>query len=687
MKKKLIASVTCLCLLLVMLMSSTLAWFTDQTNVQKSTMTVGEINIEQYVTKDNKNIMPSDPYQHTVTVENIGTEPAFVRTLFAFEDGAYTDLKGKTQNILAQIDLNEGNQIVIPGVTTEGEKIQFVIVKNGEITLYTVGYYVDPYVMEVGDKVTPMTSFTLNEETDKNWYAAVEGEYDILVLSQACQVVGLDQLGAAGALIRTFGEINGKNAAEWFGGIQLPTAKVTDLGARKEFATVNGWNNGPATEFKLPFVLQFEPTETLDQANASPFKYWHADYVVKADKDVKANSIALAGYYKAFCDDINDGNWVALTADDVIPAGTEIRLVDVMSGGDGTGNGSIKVTYKDICQWGNDGTGFLCSAADLTGANAGTTLTVELRVYANESDPTQSSYNGGTETGEYFVVGTYTYKFGEVTLVENAKELQNALTAGKNVELLNDITLNTAPIQISKDVVIDLNGHDLTAESGSRPFQSYDADITINASGSDVELDQYGLVDIKEGDVKISIIGGTFTGELNNGAVIKGRANTKAEIYLKDVNMTFTDTSAKGSYVFNPDKGASATTVIEGGVYNIDCGFIGNVTMKNATVNAKGFVFNGGGSIENCTITTDGSSKAPADAAPFCCVAASNDRTVTVKNSTLTATNCNAIEVYPTGGEVIVTGSTVTGACYKHPLYDANDKCSITIDGVEQSNP
>jgi hypothetical protein len=106
--------------------------------------------------------------------------------------------------------------------------------------------------------------------------------------------------------------------------------------------------------------------------------------------------------------------------------------------------------------------------------------------------------------------------------------------------------------------------------------------------------------------------------------------------------------------------------------------------MKNATVNAKGFVFNGGGSIENCTLTTDGSSKAPADAAPFCCVAASNNRTVTVKNSTLTATNCNAIEIYPTGGIVIVTDSTVTGNCYKHPLYDANDNCSIIINGVEQ---
>jgi hypothetical protein len=248
---------------------------------------------------------------------------------------------------------------------------------------------------------------------------------------------------------------------------------------------------------------------------------------------------------------------------------------------------------------------------------------------------------------------------------------------------MDDITL-AQTVKVENDVVLDLNGHDFVAESGSRPFQVYGGDLTINATGSNVELDKYGLVDVREGDVKISIIGGTFTGELDNGAVIKGRANSKAEIYLKDINMSFTDSSVEGSYVYNPEKGASAETTIDGGVYNIDCGFVGNVTMKNATVNAKGFVFNGGGSIENSTITTDGSSKAPFDAAPFCCVAASNGRTITVTGSTLTATNCNVIEIYPTGGIVTVTDSTVNGSCYKHPLYDDTNNCSITFDGVEQ---
>lgn len=301
----------------------------------------------------------------------------------------------------------------------------------------------------------------------------------------------------------------------------------------------------------------------------------------------------------------------------------------------------------------------------------------DLTVLATQATVEEDSFNN-----QYDKDATYP------ELVSNAAELKAALSNADVREIVfsSDVALDEA-VKVTTDKVIDFNGNDFTAKSGSRPFQTYGADITIDAIGSNVALDKYGLVDIKEGDdVKISITGGTFTGELDNGAVFKGRANTHAEIYLKDVNMSFTDSSTSGSYVYNPVKSASATTIVDGGVYNIDCGFTGNVTIKNATINAKGFAFNGGGSIENSTLTTDGSSKAPFDAAPFCCIAATNGRTVTVKNSTLTATNCNAIEVYPSGGTVTVVGSTVNGACYKHAL-DANHQdavVSITIDGVEQ---
>ena len=65
------------------------------------------------------------------------------------------------------------------------------------------------------------------------------------------------------------------------------------------------------------------------------------------------------------------------------------------------------VTYEMLCEYGNDGIGFLCGAADLTGANAGTTITVELRLYEVVNDGNGSN----VETGRYITVGSYNYKF------------------------------------------------------------------------------------------------------------------------------------------------------------------------------------------------------------------------------------------------------------------------------------
>jgi hypothetical protein len=63
---------------------------------------------------------------------------------------------------------------------------------------------------------------------------------------------------------------------------------------------------------------------------------------------------------------------------------------------------SFAVTYEMLCEYGNDGIGFLCGAKDLTGENAGTTITVELRIH---------EVIGGEETGNYTVAGRYEYTF------------------------------------------------------------------------------------------------------------------------------------------------------------------------------------------------------------------------------------------------------------------------------------
>ena len=231
----------------------------------------------------------------------------------------------------------------------------------------------------------------------------------------------------------------------------------------------------------LDTAYQFEPTMAFEKflhnnVNTSAYKLWHADYVVYTDTDVPANSMMLAGYYDAWCK-YNDYNWVGLKADFDIPANEEIRLV--ADGLDG-----ITVNWEELCQWGNDGLGFICGAVDLTGANAGTTLTVELRIYVvpekNDCEIGQSGIgcnhnNVECETGEYITVGYFTYTFGtkestdsSIAIVHNAAELQaavNGAAAGQTtfINFANDITGNVTVTQLAgANVVINGCGNKYT---------------------------------------------------------------------------------------------------------------------------------------------------------------------------------------------------------------------------------
>lgn len=188
-----------------------------------------------------------------------------------------------------------------------------------------------------------------------------------------------------------------------------PAANVGNLG--KKLIRYTMGIGGQVSEAYLDAAYQFEPTMTLEEALESEYQLWHADFVVYADHDVPAESIMLAGYYDAWCQ-YNDDNWVGLTADVVIPAGEQVRLVEGLG---------VTVNWEDLCRYGNDGTGFLCGLADMSdnGVNAGTTITVELRLYA-VGEQGECPTGGGCkhpyiecELGEdnYILAGKFTYTF------------------------------------------------------------------------------------------------------------------------------------------------------------------------------------------------------------------------------------------------------------------------------------
>ncbi len=179
-------------------------------------------------------------------------------------------------------------------------------------------------------------------------------------------------------------------------------AKVTQTNLTETLTASLGINNKYNTdEYTLDVSYLFEMLQTAEEAANSEYAKYHADFVVKADKDVKAGAIALLGYYESYCKDFNNDNWVALIPDADIEAGEEIRLVNLLLQ---STNGSIN--YEELGEWVR---AFHCGATMLDDSAAGTTITVELRLY--ETEPYEVNNTANTETGKYYTVCTYTYTF------------------------------------------------------------------------------------------------------------------------------------------------------------------------------------------------------------------------------------------------------------------------------------
>ena len=356
-----------------------------------------------------------------VTVENTGKSDAYIRTIVAIEIGS-TDgtLIGTShhntwsKNEAGTISIDGNNYMVIEYMYAGGKLSDGTWRHEGG-------------VLPAGDTSYPSLSQVYlkhnatNEDMEKI-DGNKNGALDIIVLSQAVQSAGFEN--AKTALDTAFGNPSEK-AAEWFGGIlEDPFALVTVLDNNDtitnadgdvvvldknlEIDTTDSKMGLDLGKIKLDTAYQFEPYMSAEEGDVSEFADWHADFIVKVDKDIPAYSIGLAGYYDAWCS-FNDDKWVMLASDAEIKAGTEIRLVEAMSGG------SITVSYRELCQYGNDGIGFLCGAIDLSGKEingqtvaplpAGTTLTVELRLY----EATDGSID--SETENYITTGTYSYTF------------------------------------------------------------------------------------------------------------------------------------------------------------------------------------------------------------------------------------------------------------------------------------
>ena len=168
-----------------------------------------------------------------------------------------------------------------------------------------------------------------------------------------------------------------------------------------------------------------------------------------------------------------------------------------------------------------------------------------------DKDPTAYVANGYVATKN--ADGTYTV----IKTIATTNELKTALTKGGNIVLGDDIDL-TNTLMATKDVVIDLNGNEITAPASGNMFQSQSnasPDIIITSSTAGA------AINISGGDT----------------AVLLGYGST----VIKNVTI---NVNGCDNYSPNPFKVYGDLTLGEGTVVNVD--YLGTSLINNNGANA-----------------------------------------------------------------------------------------------------
>ena len=490
-KRALLSSVLALIVCFTMLVGTTFAWFTDNVSSENNIIKTGKLDVTMEWADGSE-----DPANATWTDASNG--PIFEYELW--EPGYAAARHIKVSNI-GTLALNYQMRIVANGVVSELADV---------IDVY---YFDEDVAMTRADLANATLLGTLKEVlgTEKNIANTIKGSIvaggasDIHTIVFKMQETAGNEyqnmdLGCTFSVELFATQMASESDSfdnQYDAGASAlqaapPAANVGNLG--KLLIRYTEGIGGDVYEDYLDAAYQFEPTMTWEEAQASDYRYWHADFVVYADHDVPANSIMLAGYYDAWCQYNND-NWVGLTADETISAGTKVRLVEGLG---------ATVNWEELCQYGNDGTGFLCGLADMSdnGVNAGTTITVELRLYA-VGEQGECNNGGGCkhpdvecELGEedYILAGKFEYKF-EAREVVGQDALDTAIAAGvSEIKLgageyvLPNTNGKTVEIIGTEDTVIDTT-RGYYADSANLTFRGVTFKTTMdNANGGDYEL-------------------------------------------------------------------------------------------------------------------------------------------------------------------------------------------------------
>ena len=247
-KKKILAVAIAAIMILIALASVSLAYLQD-TDYDQNTMTVGNVKIEQIEQQrdengdlvpfaDDKKLLPAVYYDNNLTtngtvtfadnnttqaiydttinnevdkivrVKNIGTEAAFIRTIILVENTNTNTILEKVHFLWNNSDGQEGKLLM-----NGNDQVQ-VTVNTVTYSIYVCTYNTE---LEKGATTAPsLVQIYLDKTTDNSWYQRTGEKFDILVLSQAVQSAGFENMGAAKALDTAFGEVNANNVTDWF---------------------------------------------------------------------------------------------------------------------------------------------------------------------------------------------------------------------------------------------------------------------------------------------------------------------------------------------------------------------------------------------------------------------------------------------------------------------------------------
>ncbi len=192
---------------------------------------------------------------------------------------------------------------------------------------------------------------------------------------------------------------------------------------------------------------------------AMPFLGWHADFAVSFDKPIAAGSLTLAGQYDGW-----SSSWVSYSAPNAVAANVIRRLL-VDEGGASVNDWS----FEHIC---TKVKVFNCGARQEEDSLAGTTMKVQLRLYAPETDEGTGSPS--------ICICEYKYTFGG--------------KAARIDETLYD-TIDAAIAQVkSNDVVVVLNDY-----TGAVDLNNCDKPFTVNRNGFVLEVTATNNINTAEG--------------------------------------------------------------------------------------------------------------------------------------------------------------------------------------------